>query len=526
MAFETEGPDFPDLTGLTQALKRTAQSSPDKPATICSGRTTSWAGLQERVSRLAGGLSQNGVGVGDRVAILALNSDQYTEALYATWWAGACVVPINTRLTKAEVLHCLQDAGARAIFVDPTFLELVQSLLPQLQDLGFGVLLGQQTPAPQMVPIDTLIQQSDPVEDQERSGDDLAGIYYTGGTTGFPKGVMITHHAQCHTAKALAIELGFKPGSIYLHAAPMFHAADLATGGAAALAGATNTYLAAFTPDALQDIICDRRVTHSLLVPTMIGMLVGSPTFRRQKLSSLEFLLYGASPMPMGIMRDVLTKLPDVSIAQGYGQTETVPITILPPDYHALHGEKSTKLASAGRAAYGVEIKICDPESGREVASGEVGEIVVKSPNTMTGYWKLDDITQKTLKAGWIHTGDAGYLDKDGFLFISDRLKDMIITGGENVYSAEVESVLSTHPEIAQVAVIGVPSKTWGESVHAVAVPRAGAALTADDVISYCRGKLAGYKIPRSVDIRMEPLPVSGAGKVLKRSLRDAVQGN
>lgn len=512
--------EFPHFQGLTQALNHAADTSPGKAATIMDDRVRSWAQLRERTARLASGLVGLGAGEDVKIAILSLNSDHYTEALYASWWAGSVVVPINTRWSVGEIEYAVRDSDAALILTDTSFLAMGLELQKKVDGLSHLVLIDDVEGAQANHTLEELIETSEPMNDAGRSGDDLAGIYYTGGTTGVSKGVMVPHKAQSHTGLCLAKELNFKTDSIYVHAAPMFHAADSATGGAAAIAGATNIYLPAFSPDALQDCIHEHGVTHSLLVPTMIGMLVASESFDVEKLSSLEFLLYGASPMPMGIMKQALEKLPHVSIAQGYGQTESIPITILPPDYHVLSGPKSNKLTSAGRPAYGCEIQIIDPDTEEIKSTNEVGEIIVKSPNSMSGYWKLEEQTTATIKEGWVHTGDAGYIDSDGFLFIVDRLKDMIVSGGENVYSAEVESAISTHPDVAEVAIIGLPSTQWGETVHAVIVPREGAGIELKDLTEHCQDILAKYKHPKTMELRHEPLPISGAGKVLKRNLR------
>ena len=253
----------------------------------------------------------------------------------------------------------------------------------------------------------------------------------------------------------------------------------------------------------------------------MLAMMMQLPSFEPSRLSSLKVLLYGASPMPEGVLREALTKLPHVNFVQGYGQTELAPFaTALSPSYHVLDGPMSTKLRSAGRAAPGLEIRIVD-ENKKDVTPGSVGEIAVKSPGAMLGYWNLPEQTADTLQNGWVFTGDGGYRDEDGFIFIVDRMKDMIVTGGENVFSAEVESAISTHPAIAEVAVIGIPAEKWGEAVHAIVVLRDGMSASEADIISHCKDRIANYKLPRSVTFRHEALPLSGAGKVLKRSLRE-----
>jgi acyl-CoA synthetase (AMP-forming)/AMP-acid ligase II len=301
----------------------------------------------------------------------------------------------------------------------------------------------------------------------------------------------------------------------------MFHLGDTSASSSTTMIGATHVYIPSFAPKLVIDAIETECVTHALLVPTMVSMLINDPGFEAERLRSLQVLVYGASPMPEGILREALAKLPFVKFVQGYGQTELAPtITILPPEYHVLDGDRAGKLRSAGRAVAGCEVRIVDGE-GRALPSGEVGEIVVSSPGAMHGYWNMPEQTAEVLRDGWVHTGDGGYMDEEGFVFIVDRIKDMIVTGGENVFSAEVESVISTHPGVAQVAVIGIPSEKWGEAVHAIVVKKPGAGdLSEGEIADHCRGQIANFKIPRSVSFRMEPLPLSGAGKVLKRVLR------
>ncbi|MEM8493235.1 MAG: long-chain-fatty-acid--CoA ligase [Pseudomonadota bacterium] len=504
---------------LTAPVKAAASSTPNGIATVMGSRQQTWAELQDAVSRLAGGLLALGVASDDRVAILSMNSDRYAEALLATWWAGACAVPVNIRWTASEMIYSLNDCSAAVLFVDNVFAELCPAILEGVSSIKHVIRMDDASSLDVGVSMGELRRSGSPARDAGRSGEDLAGVFYTGGTTGFPKGVMLTHRAQCSTAAALKDELRIGPDSVYLHAAPMFHVADAAAGGAAMSTGATNVYIPSFSTEGFQETVKLAKVTHSLLVPTMIGMLLEAPEFSVDALQTLETLLYGASPMPRAIVEQALEKLPSVSLVQGYGQTESVPITVLPADHHRLGAEYEQKLRSAGRPAQGVQIRILG-EDGGELPTHEVGEIAVHSAMNMKGYWNAPEQTQKTLIDGWVHTGDGGFVDEDGFLYIVDRMKDMIVTGGENVYSAEVESAVSTHEAVEQVAVIGIPSEEWGEAVHAVVVKRAGVELSIDDLKTHCKGKISNYKIPRSLSFHDGALPLSAAGKVLKRELR------
>ena len=508
------------MFSLTALIRRAAQINPNAVAIAHQDREVRWRDFPERVARLAGGLRELGVASGDRVAILALNSDHYYEFYFAVAWAGGVFVPVNTRLAAPEVVHWLTDSGAKVLCVDATFLPMVESVRDQLPELETLVYLDDEPPAG-MTRWDGLGEAA-AVDDAGRSGDDLAGLFYTGGTTGRSKGVMLSQQNLTVNALQAAPILQLQPGDRILHTAPMFHIADWCTCVGAAIVAGTNTFLPAFEPEQVMQAIQDQRIQKMLMVPTMINMVVHHPRLPEFDLSSLETVLYGASPMPEAVIRQALKVLPQARFCQAYGQTEAAPIlTMLGPDHHTLDPASpfQGKIKSAGQAVPGVELSIQD-EKGRPVASGEVGEVCARGPNVMLGYRNLPEQTATTLRDGWLRTGDGGRLDEDGFLFIVDRVKDMIVSGGENVYSAEVENVLFQHPAVAQCAVIGVPDDKWGERVHAIVVLNEGASATEADLIDHCRSQIAGYKCPRSMQFRSEPLPLSGAGKILKTELR------
>jgi acyl-CoA synthetase (AMP-forming)/AMP-acid ligase II len=508
------------MMNLTQMLNSAAGGTPTAIATSYGDRTRTWSETRERVARLAAGLKGLGVHSGDSVAILALNSDRYTEYYFAVWWAGAVVVPMNVRWSAAENAYSLKDSGAKVLFVDAAFSTMVPAIQAEADALSTLIYLDDDATPSGMLDYESLIEKNEPCQDACSGGETLAGLYYTGGTTGFPKGVMLPHRALWYNGMVIAKHTGFEPGDVYLHAAPMFHLADGAASGGASMVGARHAYIPAFDVERAMATIEEQGVTHALMVPTMIGMLLQHPKFSAERLSSLRTMIYGASPMPQGVLREALEKLPSVDFIQAYGQTELAPlVTVLPAAYHELEGPRSGKLRSAGRAVMGCEVRIVG-EDGQEKPSGEVGEIVARSPGAMLGYWNLPDQTKSTLIDGWVNTGDAAYRDEDGFIFIVDRLKDMIVTGGENVFSAEVESAISTHPSVAEVAVVGIPSEKWGEAVHAIVVPRKGAVVREGEIIEHCKPLIANYKCPRSISLRDEPLPLSGAGKVLKKDLR------
>lgn len=505
---------------LTYFLDRAADLYPDKVACIDGERQHTWREWHDRITRLAAALRGLGMKAGDRVAILALNSDRYTEYLYAVWWAGGAVVPMNTRWSAAENAYSLNDSEAEILFTDRAFVPMLGAIRAEAKGLKTIIYMGDDAAPSGLLSYEELVAGHAPCADAMRSGEDLAGLFYTGGTTGFPKGVMLPHRAFWFNAFAQAVELPFDDELRWLHVAPMFHLADFGSSLFVAMMGGCNVYVPGFAPEAFLKTVETHAVTATILVPAMVSMVLAHPDFRPERLASLTTALYGASPMPEGLLRQALQTLPDIGFYQGYGQTEMGPsVSFLKPVDHGLDGPNTGRLRSAGRVITGVEIKIVD-EDGNIVPRGTVGEIAARSPGAMQGYWKLPEQTADTLVDGWVHSGDGAYQDKDGYIYIVDRLKDMIVSGGENVFSAEVESAISTHPDVAGVAVIGIPSEQWGEAVHAIIIARPGAKIEADAIIAHSKALIAGYKCPRSITLRTEPFPLSGAGKVLKRDLR------
>ena len=506
---------------ITQSIKRNAQLYPNKVSTLCGVRRRTWVELTERVAKVAGALHEQGVKSGDRVAILALNSDRYYEAYFAVPWAGGVLVPLNIRWSVNENVYSLEDSGSTILIVDETFRETAREILEKTDCIQTIIYVGDGETPEGMLNYDVILEAAEPAEDAMRGYTDLAGIFYTGGTTGFPKGVMLSH--QNLWASSISIMAGLNlqaPDSIYLHAAPMFHLADAAISIANTIAGSTHAFIPAFEVSRAVEAIAEYGVTDVLLVPTMISMMLASPALAEADLSSLRKVFYGASPMPEGTLRQVMEKLPGVAFFQAYGQTELAPLaTILGPECHVLEGPNAGRLHSAGRAGYCVELNIFDAE-GKNQPPGEVGEVAVRGPNTMLGYWNNPEQTKAALIDGWVMTGDAGYLDEEGFLFLVDRVKDMIVSGGENVFSAEVESAISRHPAVHEVVVIGIPSERWGEAVHAIVRLKAGGEAAEQELIDHCRHYIAGYKCPRSVEFREEPFPMTGAGKLRKVDLR------
>lgn len=507
---------------ITQSLRRAAQVVPDQACTVFGNRTRTVAEVADRVARLAGALRSLGVEVGDRVAMYALNSDRYHEVLFAVPWAGGVVNPVNVRWSAAEVAYSLVDCDTRVLLVDDAFAGSVDALRQTAPGLTTVVFCGDGECPEGMLDYEELVAGSDPVEDAGRRDSDLYGIYYTGGTTGDPKGVMLDHRALLTSAMGSLVTTDIlSRGGVLLHAAPMFHLADGAAWNIANLTMATHVIVPSFTPAGVLEAIEKHGVTDALLVPTMIQMLIEAPGAERADLSSMGHIMYGASPISESVLAQARQAFPNARFTQAYGMTELGPIaTLLTGDDH----DDPTLARSCGRSVAHAEVRVVGPDD-TVLEVGEVGEIVCRGDHVMQGYWNKPEETATALRGGWMHTGDAGYMNAEGYFFVVDRIKDMVITGGENVYCVEVENALVKHPAIVQAAVVGVPDKDWGERVHAFLILAEGASVTLDDVREFTRGHIANYKLPRSIEVRHE-FPISGAGKVLKRELRKTYWGD
>jgi len=504
---------------LTQGFQQSADHKPTRFATVFENRRRTYAEVIDRVARLASGLVATGANTGDRIAILALNSDAYYEAYYAILWAGCLAVPCNTRWTAAEHSAALADCEPRLLLIDQHFAPMINELTPDMRERA--ILIGGAGGARNA---EELIANSNPMADNSGADDAPAAIFYTGGTTGASKGVVLSNDNLIVNFLASCAREPYERDCVYLHVAPMFHLADATMVFGLTLLGGTHVILSRFDPAAVIETIKKCRVNTLILVPTMIGMLDQYLREHPEPLDQVRRLTYGASPISETLMLRTLEMFPNARISQAYGQTELSPVaTLLTHEYHVASGPIS-KLRSAGRAIPGVELRIADPEL-RTLAAGEVGEILVRGPNVMQSYWRKPELTAATIVDGWVRTGDAGYIDTEGFLFLVDRVKDMIVSGGENVYSAEVENALAQHPSVLECAVIGVPDARWGERVHAVLCFRPGLSATQEELTAHCTKLIAGYKRPRSFDFRTEPLPLSGAGKILKSELRKAFWG-
>ncbi len=501
---------------ITTSLHRAVQQSPDRPLTIVGDRVRTVRESTDRVARLAAALGDLGAAVGDRIGILSLNSDRYHETLLASAWTGTVIVPLNIRWTAKENAYAVRDAGIRVLLVDDQFAPIANGMVQACPELATVVHCGDGPTPEGCHSYEDLIAASTPVDDAGCGGGDLFGVFYTGGTTGEPKGVMLSHdNVMASSMAAMTTHPILTAAGRLLHAAPMFHLADLAAWNIGQLIGTTHVMVPAFDPIAVFEAITTHDVTDALLVPTMIQMLADHPDAPSYDLSGMRRILYGASPMSEAVLDRARTVFTRAEFTQAYGMTELSPVaTLLLPDEH----RDPVLRRSAGRAIVELEVRVFDPDDA-ELPRGEIGEIVARGTNVMQGYWNRPQETKDALRGGWMHTGDTGYMNDAGYVFVVDRLKDMIITGGENVYSAEVENAIALHRSVAACAVIGVPDSRYGERVHAVVVLAPGTRLAQEELTEFCREHIANYKLPRSMAI-VDALPMSGAGKILKRELR------
>lgn len=505
---------------ITQFIHDAASSKPDEQALFCNERSTSFSELKKNVSKIAGGLKALGVTTKDTVAVLALNSDKFAQTVFATWWLGASINPVNIRWSLAEIIYSLNDCGIETLFIDENFFPMLDSIRAQCPKIKNFIHMGETskdtTPAG-LIHFDEWMQQSQSIEDVKATGNQLAAIMYTGGTTGKSKGVMLSFDNLVSNAQAALKMAEYKSNGTGLLVAPLFH-----VGGLGLLIQLTLRQMGIvlhkmFVPLEVLKAIQRFQITQVFLVPTMVQFLLDDPHFDDYDLSSLEYLIYAAAAMDITLLRRAMRALPKAQFVQVYGMTELSPIvTVLKGSDHLTEA----KLRSVGRPTEQVQVKIVDP-NGNVLGINQVGEIVVKGSNVMQGYLNKPEETSKAIVDGWMHTGDGGYLDEDNYLYIADRIKDMIISGGENIYSTEVESAILTYPGVQMCAVIGIPDQKWGETVHAVIVAHPDAQIQPEELSNHCREHIAGYKTPRSYEFRTS-LPLSAAGKILKNELRAA----
>ena len=499
------------LLSLDAFIRHWAKEKPGVIALEQGDEAASFADLDRRTRQAVAVLSEMGVGKGDRVAWLGKNAKIYFELFYACGRIGAVMVPIGWRLAPPEVRYILEDTGAKLLFVGDG-----------CDDAAAKACQGMTAPPP-IVTATTArarLETAVPADFAPAGPDDPVLQLYTSGTTGNPQGAVLSN-ANLFALRLPAHEQAepwsqWEENEAILIAMPCAHIGGTGLGIMAMAAGARAIVQSEFTPEGVLTAF-EQGVTRMFIVPTALQMVIQHPRAQTTDFSGVRYVLYGAAPIPLELLREAVAMIPRAGFLQCYGMTETTgTIAVLPPADHDLAGNE--RMRSAGRAVPGVEIRIVN-ESGVELARGEVGELVARSPSNMVGYWNLDAATKASLKDGWMHTGDAAYMDADGYIFIQDRMKDMIISGGENIYPAQVESAIYGHPAVAEVAVIGVPDDTWGEAVKACVVAKPGATVDAASIIEWTRERLAAFKVPKSIDV-IPALPRNASGKILRRELR------
>ena len=483
-------------------LMRAVQIAGEHTAVISEGHHFTFRELDSRCRRLAAVLHSKGAKPGDRIAVLAANTNHHLESYVAIPAAGFVIVPLNTRHAGPELEYAVKDAEVKILLTDrdPGELrELVETVV--------------------MIPdeYDALLESADEIElGAGITEDTLAGLFYTGGTTGASKGVMLTHRNLISNTFHFMTMAPPAANSVFLVMAPMFHAAGSNGILGGIWTGGCQIPLKVFDPAIALDLIEKHKVTHTLGVPTMLAAIAELQHKEPRDTSSLTMVAHGGSPIATEVVRRAAEAFPTAEFVHVYGMTEASPlVTGLRNEQDLLDVDRSR---SCGQSLIGVQVKIIDID-GKELPSGEVGELAARGPNIMKGYWNKPEQTAEVLVDGWYRSGDMGYMDDEGFVFLVDRAKDMIVSGGENVYCSEVEEALYKHPAVLEAAVFGVPDEAWGEAVHAVVVPREE--VTSEELIAFCRTRIAGYKLPKAITLSDEELPKSGPGKILKRELRE-----
>ena len=503
-------------------LRRSAHRLPRKKAFIFGRDVLTYEEFNQRVNRLANGLLGLGLKKGDRVAVILHNSLEFYEVYFACAKTGAIFVPVNNLLRKSELEQTLNYLDPQFVVFDREYLDLIRSVESGLKFNGIMIGTGEAD-KPDLMKYDGLMDQGESVEPRVAvSDDDIMSIFLTSGTTGFPKGAMRTHHHVFVNALVGAIEVGLQHDDRPLMVFPFYHVTWEDNMRHILMA---NTIVirkeGSFNSREVLAILEREKITICQLVPTMISTLLQEESFDTYDLKHLRLLIYAASPIPTDLLRKAMKKF-KCRFLQFYGQTETGPlITVLRPEDHVLEGSEAqlARISSAGRPVLNYEVRLVN-DGGKDVTVGEVGEIICRSESMTVGYWDLPEETSKVIKDGWLHTGDYGKLDEEGYVYIVDRKNDMIISGGKNIYPREIEEVLYRHDAVLEASVIGVPDDHWGEAVKALVVLRPGKTATEEDIIAFCKRNLASYKKPRWVEFRKE-LPKNPTGKILKRLIRD-----
>jgi acyl-CoA synthetase (AMP-forming)/AMP-acid ligase II len=498
---------------------------PERLATVVGDRRTTYEELQLRVSRLANGFSSLGMCRGDRVAVLQVNCAEHIETYFAAAKLDAVYVPLPFRARADELTHMINDAAPRVLLVGQRYVDLVRSFADRLESVEHYVAL--EAPTDGWPFYDDLVgSASDAERFPEGDGDDLTMILFTAGTTGTPKGVMLSHDSFSSYILGSVSPADPEVEERNILTVPLYHIAGIHVVMASIYGGRTLIIQGQFEPKQWLELAERERATRATMVPTMIKMLMDHPDFHKHDLSSLEVITYGAAPMPREVIERAIREFPGASFINAFGQTETAAtITMLPPEDHVLEGSpeeiatKHRRLSSIGKPLDDVEVRILD-DDGEPVPQGDVGNIAARGSRLTKGYWHLDDATAEIIRDGWLYTGDLGYFDEDGYIFLAGRAKDFIKRGGEMVSPEEVEEVLRSHPAIDDAAIIGVPDPDMGERVRAVVVLKAGQSVSEEETMEHCRQRLASFKKPESV-VFVDELPRNPLGKVLKRVLRE-----
>jgi len=514
-------PAIEEASTLADVVRVQGEARGDATAFEFEGRVTSFADFDRKTNRVANALIASGVKPKDRIAYLGKNSDHYFELLFGAMKARIVMAPVNWRLAGPEIVFIVEDCKAAILFVGPEFVEQVRAIQPQLKNVR--AIMTTEGGAPEWTDF-AAWRDAQPADDPKMpvEDNDIAIQLYTSGTTGKPKGAMLSHFNFLSLVRAG--RGGDAPdwnkwveSDVSLVAMPIFHIGGSGWGAVGIYHGAKGVIAREFDPTKILDVFENSKISKLFMVPAAMQFVVRQPRAREVDFSRLRYMLYGASPIPAALLKECIEVF-KCGFVQLYGMTETTgTIVALPPEDHV---EGLERMRSAGKPLPGVEIAILDPD-GKRLPPREVGEIATRSGSNMVGYWNLPEATAKTLdRDNWLRTGDAGYLDEDGYLYIHDRIKDMIISGAENIYPAEVESAICDHPDVAEAAVVGVPDDQWGEAVKAIVVMKPGKSATAADIIKFTRERIAAFKTPKTVDF-IPALPRNASGKILRRNLRD-----